>query len=127
MRVLLDTHAFLWFVSGNSKLSRSARLIIENPGNELLLSAASIWELGIKSSLGRITFPCPLDQYVAEKIKAGFVVLPITWKHAATVANLPLEHRDPFDRMLVAQAICEKISIITRDTKIANYGVNTIW
>lgn len=127
MRVLLDTHSFIWFVTGNDRLSSVARVTMESADNELLLSAASVWELSIKSSLGRIVFPCPLSEYIAQKEKTGFVMLPITWKHATTVEKLNAYHKDPFDRLLIAQALCEGVPIITCDAKIVQYGVNVIW
>ena len=127
MRLLVDTHAFLWFVSGDSKLSRTARRALEAANVQLHLSAASVWEIAIKSSLGRLTLPAPVTQYVADKAKAGLHVLPVDWAHAAAVEHLPFHHRDPFDRLLVAQAQAERLPVVTRDRIFRQYGITVIW
>ena len=127
MRLLVDTHAFLWFVVGDSKLSRTARRTLEDENAELHLSAASVWELAIKSSLGRLTLPAPVAEYVADKMTAGLHVLPVDWVHAAAVERLPFHHRDPFDRLLVAQAQTERLPIVTSDRVFRRYGVTVIW
>ena len=127
MKLLLDTHAFLWFATGDRRLSRAARAALEHDDAALYLSAASIWELAIKSSLGRVTLPAPIEQYVTEKVEQGYHVLPIDWPHAAGVERLPFHHRDPFDRLLAAQALTEKMTMITRDKLFRRYGVRTLW
>jgi PIN domain nuclease of toxin-antitoxin system len=127
MRLLLDTNAFLWFAGGDRRLTRRARRAIEAPDAELVLSAASVWEMAIKARLGRLTLPGPVDAYVAAKRAAGVALLPIDWSHAAAVESLPLHHRDPFDRLLVAQARAEHLPMVTADAVFARYGIETIW
>ena len=127
MKLLVDTHAFLWFVAGDSKLSGAARRALEAADAELHLSAASVWEMAIKSGLGRLTLPAPVTQYVADKAKAGLQVLPVEWVHAAAVERLPFHHRDPFDRLLIAQAQIERLPVVTRDRVFRRYGVTVIW
>lgn len=127
MTLLLDTHAFLWFVTGDSRLSREARVALENDDARLCLSAACVWEMAIKSSLGRLTLPGTLEDYVAEKLAEGFQMLPVDWTHAAAVERLPFHHRDPFDRLLVAQSLAERVPIVTRDRVFRRYGVQVVW
>ena len=127
MKLLLDTHAFLWFVTGDRRLSRTARAALDAESAELYLSAASVWEMAIKSSLARLILPAPLTDYVAEKLAEGFRVLPVDWKHTAIVERLPFHHRDPFDRMLVCQAIVLGMTILTPDPLVAQYPARTIW
>lgn len=127
MRVLLDTHALLWFQAGDRRLSRGARAAIEAEDAELLVSAACIWEMAIKASLGRLQLPSSVAAYLAEKIGAGYRVLAISGGHAATVEALPWHHRDPFDRLLAAQAITERCPLVTRDRVFRKYGVDVIW
>jgi PIN domain nuclease of toxin-antitoxin system len=127
MNLLLDTHAFLWFVAGDERLSARARRAMEGEDAELFLSAVSIWEMAIKSSLGRLTLPAPLDEYIAEKLEHGFRVLPIDWMHAAAVEKMPFHHRDPFDRLLVAQAAAEGMPLVSGDPEFRAYKVKVIW
>jgi PIN domain nuclease of toxin-antitoxin system len=93
----------------------------------LHISAASVWEMAIKISLGRLTLPDRVDVYLREKMEEGYRVLPITWAHAAAVENLPFHHRDPFDRLLVAHARAERWPVVTRDRVFRRYGVDVIW
>jgi PIN domain nuclease of toxin-antitoxin system len=125
--LLLDTHAFLWFVTGDRRISPGAREAIERDDVRLTLSAASVWEMAIKSSLGRLTLPTTLHQYVEDKLTEGFDVLPVDWTHATFVERLPFHHRDPFDRLLVAQALVESLPIVTRDRVFGKYGVQVVW
>ena len=127
MRLLLDTHVFLWFVTGDDRLSRRARRTIEDDETEFYLSAASVWEMAIKASLGRLTLPAPVEKYIAEKVVSGVRILPIEWIHAAAVETLPFHHRDPFDRLLVAQSATEKMPIITADPIFSAYKVSVVW
>jgi PIN domain nuclease of toxin-antitoxin system len=127
MNVLVDTHAFLWFMAGDRQLSRSARRAIDDGHGEWWLSAASVWELSIKSSLGRLTLPAPLDEYIAEKVQQGLRILAVEWTHAAAVERLPFHHRDPFDRLIVAQAQSERLAVVTKDPAFARYGIRTVW
>ncbi len=127
MRLLLDTHAFLWFVAGDKKLTRAARRAIEHDDAEIYLSAATVWEMAIKASLGRLTLPMSVAEFVADKLRAGVRVLPVDWQHAAAVERLPFHHRDPFDRVLVAQAQVERLAIVTGDRVFRRYGVQIVW
>jgi PIN domain nuclease of toxin-antitoxin system len=127
VRVLLDTHAFLWFAAGDRRLSRRARAVMEADDTELLVSAASVWEIAIKASLGRLTLPAPVDAYMAEKIAEGYQMAPVTWAHAAAVHQLPFYHRDPFDRLLIAHARGERYPLVTRDRVFRKYGVDVVW
>ena len=127
MTLLVDTHAFLWFMGGDSRLTRRARRAIETTKREWCLSAASIWEIAIKSSLGRLTLPGPADEYFAEKVQAGLRVLAIDWSHAAAVERLPFHHHDPFDRMIAAQAQTERLTVVSKDSIFRKYGVDIVW
>jgi PIN domain nuclease of toxin-antitoxin system len=127
MRLLLDTHAFLWFVAGHARLSRSARRALEQDEATLFLSAASVWEMAIKASLGRLSLPETAAAYVAGKLQTGMQMLPLEWSHAAAVETLPFHHRDPFDRVLVAQAQIEDLSIVSGDPVFRKYGVRVVW
>jgi len=127
VNLLLDTHVFLWFVAGDQRLSANARRAMEAADAELFLSAASIWEMAIKSSLGRLTLPLPLDEYIAEKLTQGFRVLPVDWAHTAAVEKMPFHHRDPFDRLLIAQATAEDLPLVSADPELRAYKVKLIW
>lgn len=94
---------------------------------ELYVSTASIWEMAVKASLRRLTLPLSVDSYLAEKIAEGYRVAPVTWAQAAAVERLPFHHRDPFDRLLAAQALAERFPIVTRDRVFRKYGVDVVW
>lgn len=125
MKLLLDTHAFLWFVAGDKRLSRRARRAIE--AEEPCLSVASVWEMAIKVSLGRLVLPASVEEYMAEKRAEGFSMLSIDWPHAAAVEKLPFLHRDPFDRLLAAQALTERLPLVSSDPVFREYGVKVVW
>ena len=127
MTLLVDTHAFLWFMAGDSRLSGPARRALEDDDSEWWLSAASVWELSIKSSLKRLTLPAPAVDYITEKVQVGLRILPVEWVHAAAVERLPFHHRDPFDRLLVAQAQIEQLAIVTSDPVFRRYGMRVVW
>lgn len=120
MRVLLDTHILLWWLMDDRRLPKAADNIIKDPDNAVFVSAASIWEVAIKASLGQIEADPLAIQSAIEP--SGFTELSITGKHAAQVAKLPSYHRDPFDRMLVAQSLAEPMRLLTSDTLLAKYG-----
>lgn len=126
MRALLDTHVWLWMLTEPSRLGRSAEMV-EDPAADLYLSAASSWEIAIKHSIGRLPLPEPPATYVPARIQSTKVIpLPIEHTHALEVAGLPPHHNDPFDRLLVAQATVEGLPIVTADSNIARYNVETI-
>jgi PIN domain nuclease of toxin-antitoxin system len=128
VRLLLDTHAFHWFVLNDSKLSIAARRLIADPANTACLSMASYWELAIKVGLGRYQTPAPFEVFIRKHIRLNrFRILPITIEHAAKVAFLPHHHRDPFDRMLIAQAIVEGMPILSADAAFHAYPVTRLW
>ena len=128
MKALLDTHIFLWWITDHPKLSSRARQIISDGKNELFLSAVSGWEIAIKAQLGRIQIPDKPEVFISEQMVANAIVgLPIQISHAVHVYNLPLHHRDPFDRLLVAQAQLEGLPILTDDPQISQYPVKVIW
>ncbi len=127
MNLLLDTHAFLWFVTGDRRLGRAARRALEHEDARLHLSAASVWEMAIKSSLGQLTLPASLEEYITEKRAEGYRLLPIEWNHAAAVEHMAFYHRDPFDRLIAAQALAESMPVVTRDRVFRKYGVDVVW
>jgi PIN domain nuclease of toxin-antitoxin system len=128
VRLLLDTHAFLWWVDGGGKLSRKARSAISNGRNECFLSMASAWEIAIKVSLGTLRIDGTLDRFLPEQIAAnGFAPLAIDLRHTTRVASLPFHHRDPFDRLLAAQAIEEELRMVTADRVFEKYGLVRTW
>lgn len=128
MRILLDTHAFLWWVANDPNLSATAHQTIGNGSNEVFFSAASSWEIAIKAQIGKLMLPANLEQFISSQLaQNNFTVLPIHISHTLGTYRLPMHHRDPFDRILVAQSQLEAIPIVTADPLIAQYGVQTIW
>lgn len=127
MKAILDTHAFLWAISGNERLSRRAAEIFRGP-SDLWMSVASIWEILIKSQIGKIPVPLPAGPYIIRQLVENKIeALPITLDHVLQIEKLPMHHRDPFDRVLIAQSIEEGWPIITADTAFRNYPVQVIW
>ncbi len=128
MRLLLDTHAFLWAARDPARLSGRARDAITDSNNERVLSAAVAWEIAIKIRLGRILAPSGLESFINDQIAAlQLTHLPISSAHAVATADLPSLHKDPFDRILVSQAIVEGLTIVTADRAVAAYSVMTLW
>ena len=128
MRALLDTHAFLWWNMDHHALSPKARAVIADASNEIFFSAASAWEIAIKASRGRLSLPDPPDAYISDRLtRHGFVVMPVLVSHATHVFELPDHHRDPFDRLLVAQAKVENLSVLSGDRALASYGIDLVW
>jgi len=128
MRVLLDAHALLWFVWGHPHLSSVAENLMAGADNELVLSTGTVWEIAIKVSLGKLTLAHPFEVFMERAIvENSLTVLPITVKHAAALTALPFHHRDPFDRLLAAQAIVEGIPIVSADLTFDAYGLNRVW
>ena len=127
MRLLLDTHAWLWMVAEPERLSRRARKVLENAGNELLLSAASAWEISIKHALGRIDLGGAPERRLPDLMQQTAVAsLAVTQPHAILAGQLPRHHADPFDRLLIAQASIEGIAVVTRDAAFRDYAIETI-
>ncbi|MCS6909121.1 MAG: type II toxin-antitoxin system VapC family toxin [Anaerolineales bacterium] len=132
MRLLLDTHTFLhtflWFVGGDARLSLLARQLIEDVAQQPLLSIASLWKMAIKISLGKLTLNPSFSDFIPRQLQLnGIQLLGIEFRHTALVATLPFHHRDPFDRMLIAQALSESIPILSQDPTFDAYGITRHW
>ncbi|MBV9775054.1 MAG: type II toxin-antitoxin system VapC family toxin [Gemmatimonadetes bacterium] len=128
MRLLLDTHSFLWFITADPKLSPSADRELRSGGNQLLLSLASVWEIAIKVGIGRLPIPTPLEQFIPEQLTRNRIdLLPIALPHALETARLPLHHRDPFDRLIIAQALLEGLPVVSADGAFDSYPIQRLW
>ena len=128
MRAIVDTHALRWFLEGDSRLPDRARGLIEDGDNEMLVSIASLWEIAVKHSLGKLDLARPFDEVIPSQLEVnGFTNLPLAIPHVAKVASLPFHHRDPFDRVLIAQALVEGLPILGGDVAFDSYGVDRIW
>jgi PIN domain nuclease of toxin-antitoxin system len=128
VKLLLDTHAFLWFLAGESRVKPRVRRRIEDTRNEKLLSVASIWEMAIKVSLRKLELDDPLPALVAQSTRdVGIGLLGISAAHATGAAQLPWHHRDPFDRLLVSQALSDELTIVSADESFDAYGVDRLW
>ncbi|OQX26317.1 MAG: twitching motility protein PilT [Desulfobacteraceae bacterium IS3] len=124
MKYLPDTHIFLWWITDNSKLSDHVRKVITNPDNEIFLSSASTWEMVIKSSIGKLSLPPSPDLFIRKQTALNEIkILNVTIEHTFAVLKLPMIHKDPFDRILIAQAITEDLILITDDLLIKKYAV----
>jgi PIN domain nuclease of toxin-antitoxin system len=124
LRLLLDTHAALWWLSVYERVGDQATAELEDDANEVLLSAAVVWEVAIKRSLGKLDAP---SNFVATVLEVGVRPLPVSVEHAAAVERLPLHHRDPFDRLLLAQATVEGAALVSGDAALRPYGVPLVW
>jgi len=128
VKLLLDTHAWLWFVLGDDSLTPAARKLIEDPSNDVLISPVVYWETAIKISLGKYQLAQPFEQFITSAIAGqGFEILPILPQHTAALVSLPFHHRDPFDRLLVAQALTERLPLLSADVALDAYGVQRLW
>lgn len=128
MKLLLDTHSFLWFIGGHSSLSQHARTLIEDMANQRFMSVASLWEMAIKLSLGKLTLAQPFELLIPEQMKTNSIeLLAIELDHLASVTKLPFHHRDPFDRLLIAQALVEQMSVISADGAFDAYPIQRLW
>ena len=125
--ILLDTHSLLWWLDNDDRLSRRAREAIQNPITQVLVSVGSLWEIAIKQQLGKLKASNLVNNFQKELDDAGFVELPISGVHAIRAAVLPINHRDPFDRLLIAQAEIEDVPIVSRDSQFDAYGVHRVW
>lgn len=128
MKLLLDAHALLWFATNDPKLSGNARSLIEEPDNEKLVSSAIAWEITIKASLGKLPFRAPVEEFLNTAIDdPTYNLLAIQVPHLATLTTLPFHHRDPFDRILIAQSLSEEVPVVSTDGAFDDYGVDRIW
>jgi PIN domain nuclease of toxin-antitoxin system len=127
LRVLLDTHALIWWDADPKSLSATARSIIDDLANEVLVSVVSVWEMAIKSQSGRLTLRVPLVEVVRQSTASLMTLLPVQLAHVLAVETLPPIHRDPFDRLLIAQAMVEGATLLTTDSTIQHYPISTIW
>jgi len=127
MKILLDTHAFLWFLGGNFELSKQAKTLIENQENEIYISIASFWEIAIKNSLGKLTLDVSFAELKTEAIKNSFQLLPITFEDTPQLNKLPFHHRDPFDRIIISQAKENNLTLVSCDSNFSLYDVNVLW
>ena len=128
MRLLLDTHAFLWYILDDPQLSATADALISDPTNEIEVSPASYWEIAIKIRLKKYSLPEPYEVFFDREIASNdFRILHIQVKHTAPLTTMPFHHRDPFDRLIVAQALVEQIAIVSNDTFFDAYGVKRFW
>ena len=128
MKFLIDTHTFIWYVTNNSKLSSVAQKLIDDGNNDVLLSIASVWEMGIKHSIGKLTFELPFMTFVTLQMQQNSMeILNIRIEHLDVVANLPLHHRDPFDRLIISQTMVEQLPIVGVDKAFDSYAVRRLW
>ena len=128
MRLLLDTHAMLWFLLDDPRLSATAKALIGDPLNDIEISPASYWEMAIKISIGKYHLPEPLEDFFGRELASNaFHILPIEPRHVAPLTSLPFHHRDPFDRLLIAQAMVESIPILSNDSALDDYRVARLW
>ena len=128
MRLLLDTHTFIWYVTDNPRLSAHVKLLIEDENNEKLVSIASIWEMAIKHSIGRLNFSLPFIEFVGQQLTVSNIgLLEINLPHIEVVASLPLHHRDPFDRLIIAQSMAQQIPILSVDAIFDAYAIARVW
>ena len=128
MNALLDAHALLWYLAGSSELSATALAAIQDSANNLFVSPATLWEIGIKDALGKLTLPEPFEQLFPARLDAdGIMLLSVLFPHLHRHRRLPFHHHDPFDRIIIAQALVEDFTIITRDSEFPAYGVKVLW
>ncbi len=128
MKLLLDTHTLLWLVEDDPQLSQTALDLLVDPGNELLLSPATYWELAIKISIRKYRLADPLADYIAEAVQLyGLRILPIDVRHAEAIVTLPHHHKDPFDRMLIAQSVVENVALVSSDETFDAYPIQRLW
>ncbi|MBM3821513.1 MAG: type II toxin-antitoxin system VapC family toxin [Verrucomicrobia bacterium] len=128
MKLLLDAHTLLWFYEGSPSLSLPARAAIEDPANEKHVSHATAWEIAIKVSLGKLKLAVPYEDVYPNAVAAnGFLVLPLDFRHLRELLTLPFHHRDPFDRLLIAQAFVEEMTLVSCDPHFPAYGAKVLW
>lgn len=127
MRLLADTHTLLWFLQGDKRLSKKAATLLESPESLVFVSIASVWEIAIKISLQKLRISYSLDKDLPQLLQdCGFHLLPVSFAHVARISSLPFHHRDPFDRLLIAQALIENLRIVTQDPQFSAYNVDVV-
>ncbi|HEY9655195.1 MAG TPA: type II toxin-antitoxin system VapC family toxin [Crinalium sp.] len=128
MKLLLDTHTFIWLDSNPSRLSERVRSLLQDPNNTLLLSIVSIWEIQIKTQIGKLQLSIPLAELIESQRQANMIeILPISLSHVLALNHLPPHHKDPFDRLLIAQANLESATFVSQDEILSSYSVQLIW
>ena len=128
MRVLLDTHTLIWAVDDPGRLPPAAVVTLQNPANQLMVSAATVWEVAIKTAIGKLSLSAPYRQWMTKALTdLGAAIVPVDVEYADRQAGLPFHHRDPFDRLLVAQALVESVPLVSGDAQFDLYGVMRIW
>lgn len=128
MKLLLDTHTFIWLDSNPSRLSAQVRSLLQDPNNTLLLSVVSIWEMQIKTQIEKLQLSIPLAELVESQRRANMIeILPVSLSHVLALDQLPLHHKDPFDRLLIAQAKIENATLVSQDAILARYSVQLLW
>jgi PIN domain nuclease of toxin-antitoxin system len=128
VRLLLDTHAFLWFVAGDRRMTKTGRTEIESAQNLKIVSVASLWEIAIKASLGKLALKEPFETLIPQQMEVnGFELLHIQIGHLARMTSLPFHHRDPFDRLIASQCLADELSLVSCDPAFDPYGVSRIW
>ncbi len=127
MKYLLDTHTFLWFVNDSDEIPEQLFNLLESDV-DLLLSIASLWEIAIKVNIGKLTLPKPYTNFISEQIKLNDIeILPISLEHLNLISTLPLYHKDPFDRLIIAQSLVENLTIISKDSAFDAYAIKKLW
>ncbi len=124
----MDTHAFIWYTTDSSRLTATGRSLIDNGENDILLSTASVWEMAIEHSIGRLTFSMPFMESIEQQLAVNRIdIVEITFDHIEVVASLPLHHRDPFDRLIIAQSMAEQIPVLSRDAFFDACAIAPVW
>jgi PIN domain nuclease of toxin-antitoxin system len=128
MRLLLDTHTFLWFVLKDPQLSRLADTLISEPTNEIIVSPATYWEIAIKVGKKKLDLLAPYDDFMKQGIDGNnFMILPIETKHTSLLTTMPMHHKDPFDRLIISEGLAEQIPVVSVDLELDAYGVTRFW
>jgi len=128
VNILLDTHAFLWFVADNPRLSKSARVLIEAEDSQPFMSMASLWEIAIQISLGKLQLEQPYETFIPQQLALnGIGILNLSLDHTAAIATLPFHHRDPFDRLIAVQSRIEKMTLVSADPSFDAYEIERVW
>jgi PIN domain nuclease of toxin-antitoxin system len=127
MKYLLDTHTLIWFIEGDEKLPQKLRMIIETAENQICVSIASFWEMAIKQSIHKLELNSSVEDYISKVIENNMTIIPISFEHILKLTTLPFHHRDPFDRMLIAQTMVEQMTVISKDAHFSDYEVATLW